>query len=128
MLWWLPENVLLSDVCRPQASGWEHKCLIAQEALAATQAEAARMQKQAAVSAATAHSQGQLLKQLQAAETALADSLGSSQKLLKELSELRAAHIAAQQDLEGMYSLPVHALHALHQSRPCCLMGSISGR
>ena len=113
MLVWLPENALLSDGCQPQASGWEHKCLIAQEALAATQAEAARLQKQAAASAATAHSQGQLLKQLQAAESALADSLGSSQKLLRELSELRAAHKAAQQDLEGMYSMQVHALHAL---------------
>ena len=84
-----------------QASGWEHKCLIAQEALTAVQAEAARLQRQEAASAAAAHSQRKLLEQLQAAETALAASHGSAQKLLGELNESRATRKRTQQQLEG---------------------------
>lgn len=91
-----------------QASSWEHKCLIAQQAHTALQAEAARLQKQAAASVAAAHTQAQLLEQLQAAETALADSHSSAQKLLRELSESRAARDAKQQELEGVW----HLLHA----------------
>lgn len=77
--------------------------MIAQEAQTALQAEASRLQKQAAASAAASHTQTQLLEQLQAAETALADSHGSAQKLLRELSESRAARNAKQQELEGMW-------------------------
>jgi hypothetical protein len=79
--------------------------VIAQEAQTALQAEASRLQKQAAASAAASHTQTQLLEQLQAAETALADSHGSAQKLLRELSESRAARNAKQQELEGMWQL-----------------------
>ena len=79
--------------------------MIAQEAQTAQQAEAARLQKQAAASAAAAHSQAQLIEQLQAAETALADSHGSAQKLLRELNESRAARDAKQQELEGVWQL-----------------------
>lgn len=79
--------------------------MIAQEAQTALQAEATRLQKQAAASAAAAHTQAQLLEQLQAAETALVDSHGSAQKLLRELSESQAAHDAKQQELEGMWQL-----------------------
>ncbi|DBA69505.1 TPA: hypothetical protein ACH3X2_012780 [Trebouxia sp. C0005] len=87
---------------KSEASSWEHKCLIAQQAHTALQAEAARLQKQAAASVAAAHTQAQLLEQLQAAETALADSHSSAQKLLRELSESRAARDAKQQELEGL--------------------------
>ena len=79
--------------------------MIAQEAQTALQAEAARLQKQAAASAAAAHTQAQLLEQLQAAETALADSHSSAQKLLRELNESRAAREAKQQELEGTWPL-----------------------
>ncbi|KAL0055118.1 hypothetical protein WJX82_007299 [Trebouxia sp. C0006] len=87
---------------KSEASSWEHKCVIAQEAQTALQAEASRLQKQAAASAAASHTQTQLLEQLQAAETPLADSHGSAQKLLRELSESRAARNAKQQELEGL--------------------------
>ncbi|DBA88771.1 TPA: hypothetical protein ACH3X1_004188 [Trebouxia sp. C0004] len=87
---------------KSEASSWEHKCMVAQEAQTAQQAEAARLQKQAAASAATAHTQAQLLEQLQAAETALADSHSSAQKLLRELSESQAARDAKQQEIEGL--------------------------
>ncbi len=95
----------LSKGCQLQASSWEHKCMIAQEAQTALQADAARLQKQAAASVAAAHTQAQLLEQLQAAETALVDCHSSAQKLLRELSESQAAHDAKQQELEGMWQL-----------------------
>ena len=79
--------------------------MIAQEAQTAQQAEAARLQKQAAASEAAAHIQAQLLEQLQAAEPVLADSHSCTQKLLRELNESRAALDAKQQEFEGMWQL-----------------------
>ena len=79
--------------------------MLTQEAQTTLQAEAARLQKQAAASAAAAHTQAQLLEQLHAAETALADSHSSAQKLLRELHESQAARDAKQQELEGMWQL-----------------------
>lgn len=84
-----------------QASCWEHKCLTAQEALAATQADAQRLHKQAATSAAAVQKQQKLLEQLSAAEAALAASHSSAQKLLQQLGESQASHSCTEQELEG---------------------------
>ena len=84
-----------------QASSWEHKCLIAQEALLTAQTDAQRLHKQAAASTATAHKQQKLLEQLLAAEAALADSHSSAQKLLQQLGESQAGHRRTEQEFEG---------------------------
>ena len=84
-----------------QASSWEHKCLIAQEALLTAQTDAQRLHKQAAASTATAHKQQKLLEQLLAAEAALADSHSSDQKLLQQLGESQAGHRRTEQEFEG---------------------------
>ena len=96
-----------------QTNNWQQKCLSAQGGLSTAQAEAARLQKQAAASAAAAEGRGQLLEQLQAAGAALADSHASCHKLLRELNELRAAHKHTQQELTGGQSLhPMHLSQA----------------
>ena len=88
-----------------QSINWQQKCLSAQEGLTTAQAEAARLQKQAAASAAVAEGRGQLLEQLQAAGVALADSHASCHRLLGEVNELRTAHKLTQQELAGGQSL-----------------------
>lgn len=77
-----------------QASSWEHKCSVAQDALVAVQSEAACLRKQAAAAAVAAQSNQKLLEQLQAAEVALADSHSNAQKF-------QTAHRQSQQHLEG---------------------------
>ena len=84
-----------------QASCWEHKCLIAQEALVAAQEDAQRLHKQAAASAAAVQKQQKLLEQLSTAEAALADSHSSAQRLLQQLGESQAGHRRTEQELEG---------------------------
>ena len=84
-----------------QASSWEHKCLIAQEALLTAQTDAQRSQKQAATSAAAVDQQQRMLQQLSAAEAALADSHSSAQKLLQQLGESQAHHRRTEQELQG---------------------------
>ena len=84
-----------------QASSWEHKCLTAQEALVAAQADTQRLHKQAAASAAAVQKQQKLLEQLSAAEAALAASHSSAQKLLQQLGESQASHSRTEQELEG---------------------------